>query len=408
MDIVSFDMYPPITAASWQTAFPHDLMRSLKRGQPHLVMEQSPSQVNWMEQNPHKRPGRMRLHSMQALAHGADGMMFFQWRQSQAGAEMFHSAVVSHEGNEHRRIFKQVAQVGAELRKLSPEVVGSRIQAQVAILMDWQNWWVVEYQPGPSNRLRYWEQISDYYHALHQLNVSVDIVPPDSDLSGYHLVIAPLLHMLRPDVAKNLTQFVEHGGTLLTTFFSGIVDQNDHVVLGGYPGELRKLLGIYVEEFDPLLPDMYNQIVVKEGYLQGTYPCTLWGELLHLEGAQALGVFADDYYANAPALTMNIFGKGRAYYVATQPDHQLLVKLIQQLCQEAHVTAVLEAPKEVEVTRRLRADGRVIYFLLNHSEQRQQVILPTGTFTSLLDDKSVTGVVKIAPVDVVVLLDEDH
>jgi beta-galactosidase len=403
LDIISFDMYPAHTAPAWQNALPHDLMRSLKGGQPHLVMEQSPSQVNWMEQNPHKRPGQMRLHTLQAIAHGADGMMFFQWRQSKAGAEKFHSAVVGHEGSEHARIFQQVAQVGAELKQLAPEVAGSRITAQVAILMDWHNWWAAEYQPGPSNRLHYLEQLASYYHPFHQINVAIDIVEPTSDLSTYRLVIAPLLYMLRPGVAKNLKQFVEQGGTLLTTFFSGIVDERDHIVLGGYPAELRKLLGIHVEEFDPWTPEMTNEIVIKDGPLAGTYPCTVWGELLHLEGAQAQGIFAHDYYANEPALTVNQYGQGHAYYMATQPDEMLLIKLAKELCREAGVEPVLPAPEGIEVTKRVQADGRATYFLLNHTQQTHRVLLPDGIFTSLLDERNITGEVGVPAMDVVVL-----
>jgi beta-galactosidase len=403
LDIISFDMYPARTTPAWRIALPHDLMRSLKNGQPHLVMEQSPSQVNWMEQNPHKRPGQMRLHALQAMARGADGMMFFQWRQSKAGAEKFHSAVVSHQGNEHPRIFQQVAQVGAELEKLAPEVVGSRITAQVAILMDWHNWWAVEYQPGPSNRLHYFEQLVSYYAPFHQLNVAIDIVEPTCNLSPYRLVIAPLLYMLRPGVAKNLEQFVEQGGTLLMTFFSGIVDEKDHVALGGYPAELRTLLGIHVEEFDPWTPEMTNKIVIKDGPLAGTYPCTLWGELLHLEGAQAHGVFAHDYYANNSALTVNQYGQGHAYYLATQPDDTLLTKLAKELCHEAGVESVLQAPKGIEVTKRVRADGRAIYFLLNHTQHAHHVLLPTGTFLSLLDGKHITEKLEITAMNVVVL-----
>jgi beta-galactosidase len=405
MDIISFDMYPPNREPIWEVAFPHDLMRSVKNGQPHLVMEQSPSQVNWREQNPHKRPGRMRLHVMQGVAHGSNGEMFFQWRQSQAGAEKFHGAVVTHEGNEHNRIFRQVAQTGADLKQLAPEVSNSYIHAQAAILIDWENWWDVEYLPGPSDRLRYWEQLNLYYRALHQLNIAVDVVQPDSDLSKYRLIIAPLLHVVRPGVANNLERFVERGGVLLATYYSGIVDQNDHVVLGGYPGELRKLLGVHVEEFDPWTSDMTNAVVIKAGPLQGTYPSTLCGELVHLEGAQALGVFACDYYANQPALTVNQFGQGRAYYIATQVDEALLTPLTQQLCEQAGVSPVLNTPEGVEATRRVRSDGRAIYFLLNHTEQVQSVSLPGGSYKSLLDDKQVEGQVEIAAVDVVVLLE---
>ncbi|MFL5629134.1 MAG: beta-galactosidase [Ktedonobacteraceae bacterium] len=406
LDIISFDNYPARTTPPWETALIQDLMRSLKKGQPHLVMEQTPSQLNWMKQNPHKRPGDIRLQSLQAVAHGADGVMYFQWRQSKAGAEKFHSAIVSHEGSERTRIFQQSARIGAELKQLSPEVVDSRISAQIAILMDWQNWWAVEYLPGPSDRLNYWEQLKLHYRPFHKLNVAIDFVEPTGDLSKYRVIVAPLLHMLRPGVARQLEQFVEQGGILLTTFFSGTVDQNDHVVLGGYPAELRKLLGIHVEEFDPWTHEMTNQVVIQEGPLRGAYPCTLWGELIHLEGGHALGTFASDYYAQAPALTVHPFAKGHVYYLATQASNELLDRLAQLLCQQAEVPALMQTSEGMEVTQRTRADGRNVYFLLNHTDQAAQVALPQGSFTSLLGGGKVKNSIDIAARDVVVLLDE--
>src|SRR5260370_7198048 len=381
-------------------------MRSLKRGQPHMVMEQTHSQLHWMPHNSQMRPGRIRLQSLQAVARGADGVMYFQWRQSKAGAEKFHSAVVPHEGSEHGRIYQQAARSGAELQQLSPDVVGSRITAQVAILIDWQNWWAVEYLPGPSDRLRYWEQIKAYYHALHRLNVAVDVVMPDSDLSHYHLVVAPLLYMLRPGVASNLEQFVEHGGILLATFFSGIVDQNDHVVLGGYPAELRRLLGIHIEEFDPWIEGMSNAVVIEEEPLPGTYACMLWGEVVHLEGAQALCVFASDYHANGPALTVHEFGQGKAYYLATQGNDDLLAGLMRQFCQDAAVSSVLGVHERLEVTQRRRVDGRNVYFFLNHGVTTEEVALPAGVFSSLLNGEEVEGQIEVAAHDAVVLLEK--
>jgi beta-galactosidase len=406
LDVISNDSYPPNTAPAWETALIDDLMRSLRGGQPYLLMEQSPSQVNWMVQNPQKRPGRMRMLSYQNVAHGADGILFFQWRQSKGGSEMYHSAVVTHEGNEHTRIFREVAQLGAELSQLSPEVVGARTPAQVALLVDWQNWWAVEYRPNPSDRLNYWEQIKTYYEPLHALNIAVDIVQPESDLSRYRLVIAPLLYMVRPGVAQNLEQFVQHGGILLTTFFSGIIDQNHHATLGGYPGALRKLLGVHVEEFDPWTETMSNQLIIEEGPLRGTYPCTLWGEVVHLEGAHALGVFAHDYYAQGPALTVHQFEQGQVYYLATQVSRDLLARLTHQLCRQAGVEPVLNAPKGVEVTRRVRADGRAVFFLLNHTHQTETVTLPVGSFTSLLNGHMVEGQIEVAANDVAVLLQQ--
>jgi beta-galactosidase len=404
LDVVAFDNYPALGTPPWEMALSHDLMRSLKKGEPHLVMEQTPSQLNWMPQNPHKRPGIIRLQSMQALAHGADGVMYFQWRQSPAGAEKFHSAIVSHAGGEHSRIFKQVARIGSELQKLTPAVAGSRISAQVAILMDWHNWWAVEYLPGPSDRLHYWEQLKFFYRSLHAINLAIDFVEPSGDLSAYRLIVAPLLYLLRPALAGKLERFVEQGGTLLTTFFSGIVDEHDHVVLGGYPAELRRLLGLHVEEFDPWTQDMTNAVVVADGSLRGSYPCTLWGEMLHLEGAQALATFASDYYAGGPALTVHSFGQGQAYYLATQVSADLMDRLMSLLCQQAGVAPLLEAPAGLEVTCRTRADGRALYFLLNHSAADVRVALPAGSFTALLSGAEVLAAVDVAAYDVVVLL----
>ena len=406
IDIISFDLYPKNTTPPWENAFQHDLMRSLKNGQPHLVMEQTPGQVNWMAQNPHKRPGRIRLQSMQAVAHGADGVMYFQWRQSQGGAEKFHSAIGPHEGSERGRIFRQAAQLGAELERIAPDVVGSRIRAEVAIVMDWQNWWAVEYLPGPSDRLRYLEQVKRWYHALHRLNVAIDIVSPQHDLSQYRVVVAPLLYMLKAGVAQNLERYVVGGGTLLTTFFSGIVDEHDRVTLGGYPGELRKLLGIYVEEFDPWTDEMSNEIIIADGPLQGNYACDLWGEVVHLEGAHVLGSFARDYYAHGPALTVHFSGDGRAYYIATQVNDDLSFKLAQMLCQQAGVGSLMEAVEGLEVTRRVRSDGRIVYFILNHNNLPERITLPPGSFTSLLDGAELAGEVEIAERDVLILLEK--
>jgi beta-galactosidase len=403
LDLIAFDNYPAQTTPSWETAFVHDLMRSLKAGQPHLVMEQAPGPVNWRPQNPQRRPGSLRLQSMQALAHGADGVLYFQWRQSRAGAEKFHSAIVSHEGSERGRTFREVEEIGAAFKQLAPFIAGTRITAPVALLMDWDNWWAVEYRPGPSDRLHYWNLLLDYYRPLHLLNIPVDVVNPSADLRNYRLVIAPLLYLLQPGLAEKLETFVEHGGTLLTTFFSGIVDEHDRVFTGGYPAPLRRLLGLHVEEFDPWIEAMSNALVVSEGPLQGTYECTLWGEVLHLEGAQALGTFAHDYYAGGPALTMHRFVDGRAYYLATHPEPALLHALLAHLCQEVAITPLLMAPAAVEVTRRTRSDGRSLYFVLNHKDQEIDLKLPPGTFTLLPGQEQVSAELHLAAHAVAVL-----
>jgi beta-galactosidase len=368
-------------------------------------MEQTPSQVNWMNQNTHKRPGDIRLQSLQAVAHGADGICYFQWRQSRGGAEKFHSAVVSHAGADNR-IFRQAAEIGENLDRLEC-VVGSRTKASVAFIVDSRNWWAVEYSPGPSDQVRYLEQVAFAYRAFHGLNIPVDFVLPTDDLSSYSVVVAPLLYLLRPGADKNLEQFVSNGGSLLVSFFSGIVDEHDRVTLGGYPGKLRKLLGIWVEEFDPFLPGMTNEVVITHGEMEGAYDASLWGEVVHAETSEAIAHFKYDYYGNKPAITVNHFGRGKAYYVATQVADDLMSKLAKSICKEAKVGPVMEVSTGIEVTERICLDGRKVLFLLNHTDDAVKVDLPRGSkFTDLLAGGRVRDQLSIGAKDVCILLDK--
>ena len=333
LDVISWDSYPQREDHPSSTALMHDLMRGLKGGQSWLLMEQTPSQVQWRPHNPLKRPGVLRLWSYQAVAHGSDAVMYFQWRQSRGAAEKYHGAIVSHAGHEHTRVFNEVAELGAELGRLGNGILGTRVPARVALVFSWPNWWNVEYRPGPSSALNYVEEVQRYYQALWERNIAVDVVSPDSDLTSYALVIAPLLNMVSAEQGAALTRYVEQGGTFLTTFFSGVVDENDRAWLGGYPGPLRRMLGIWVEEFDPLEPDMRNRVLVPGGSWlpSGSYDCDLWCDLVHLEGAQALATYEEDFYAGRPAITEHRYGQGRALYVATRPAQPLIAAVIERL-----------------------------------------------------------------------------
>ena len=254
---------------------------------------------------------------------------------------------------------------------------GTRLPARVALVFSWPNWWNVEYRPGPSSALDYVAEIQRYYRPLWDHNIAVDVVPPERDLSGYDLVIAPLLNMVSAEQGAALTRYVENGGTFLTTFFSGVVDENDRAWLGGYPGPLRRMLGLWVEEFDPLTPAMRNRVLVPEGaeLPAGSYECDLWCDLVHLEGARALATYGDDFYAGRPAITEHRFGQGRALYVATRPDPTLLAALVGRLLDDLNVQAPLTAPAGVEITRR-EGEDRSYIFALNHNQQPARITLP--------------------------------
>lgn len=403
MDLVTWDSYPEPTAGiPVQAAMAHDLMRGLKGGQPFVLMEQVTSQVNWRAQNPLKRPGVMRLWSYQTIAHGADGIMFFQWRQSRAGAEKFHGAMVTHTGDENSRVYREVEQLGSELKRLD-DIIDARVPAKAAILFDWENWWALELPSKPSADVRYVEQVKQYYEALFKRNIAVDFVHPTWDLAKYDLVLAPALYMVTDETAANLERYVSGGGRLLVSFFSGIVDENDRIRLGGYPAPLRKLLGLTVEEFDPMLPGQRNRMLV-EGVkgISGEYACDLWADIIRLEGASALASFREDFFAGSPAVTEHSYCKGKTYYVGTQAEAAFLDRFLHHIAEEAGIRPPLEAPQGVEAGLREK-DGRRFLFLLNHNAAASVVRLPEGRHRSLLSATDVQGMLELPPNGVAIL-----
>ncbi|QLG41459.1 beta-galactosidase [Paenibacillus sp. E222] len=396
MDIVSWDSYPGLATPVSFTAMAHDLMRGLKDGQPFMLMEQTPSQQNWQPYNSLKRPGVMRLWSYQSVAHGADTIMFFQLRRSVGACEKYHGAVIEHVGHEHTRVFREVAELGKELQLLGDKTLDAAVDAKVAIVFDWDNWWAIEKSSGPTVALNYVDQIHKYYAAFFRRNIQVDIVSVDTDISKYDIVLAPVLYMVKPGFAAKLEKFVEAGGTFLTTFFSGIVNESDIVTTGGYPGELRKLLGIWVEEIDALLPEQKNSIVLKEAYgdLQGEYGCGMLCDLLHSEGAEIIAEYGDDFYKGMPVVTRNTFGQGEAWYVASDPEDRFLDGLLGQLAAAKNIDSLLHTPEGVEVTARTK-DGQQYLFVMNHNATAQSYDLGETEARDLLTDRSLSGTIEI-------------
>lgn len=371
MDFVSWDNYPANEDPYARIAMSHDLTRGLKGGKPFALMEQTPSVTNWLSYNALKRPGVMRLWSYQAVAHGADTVMFFQMRRSIGACEKYHGAVIDHVGTEHTRVFREVEELGGELKRLGDATLGAREQAQAAILVDWDNWWALEYSAGPSCDLKYLDEVFLYYRALNEQNYAVDFIGADDALDSYKVVIAPLLYMTKPGTDERIRRFTEEGGTFITTFFSGIVNENDLVITGGYPGRLRDILGIWVEESDALPSDKSNRIA----YGDESHPARLLCDLIHPEGAQVLASYEADFYAGTPALTVNAFGKGKAYYVGTRSDGAFYRRFLKERMEEQGILPVLEAPEGVEAVLRCKKEGSIL-FVLNHTEEEKRFRIP--------------------------------
>lgn len=396
-DIVSDDHYPDPSDPEWmiESGMACDLMRSLKNGQPWLLMEQAASHVNWRQRNAPKRPGEMRLGSYQALARGANGILFFQWRASQGGAEKFHSGMVPHVGTDSR-VWREVKTLGNELRGLAA-LVSSRVRADVAILFDWENWWALELDSKPSADLKLLPRVLAFYGELYRRNIAVDFARPDADLSSYRLVIAPHLYLVNDRAAENLKHYVAHGGTLLMNFFSGIVDENDRVRLGGYPAPFREMLGLWVEEFAPIGEGQSNSIITDD---EENFTCDFWSEVIHTEGAEALARYLDDYVAEQPALTRHRFGNGVSYYLGTELQREGLAWLMERVCAEAKIYS-RAAPRGVEISSRSDQAHRWL-FALNFSDAETEIAVE-GTGVEMLQNTPVVGRLKLAARDVAIV-----
>lgn len=364
VDFVTDDSYPdpadPLHPA--QTAATRDMMRSLANGKTWLVMEQAPNAVNWRPHNAAKPAGMNRLYSMQAVARGSDGIMYFQWRQSKAGAEKFHSGIVPHAGPE-TRVFRETAALGNELAGMQ-HVIGTRNKARVAIVFDWESWWSIEQVAGHT-QLSYLGNLMTWYRPFFDANVLVDFVAPHGDLSGYDLVVAPMLYIMDAQTQQNLADYVAAGGNLAVSYQSGILDENLTVHLGGYFGKLREVLGIWVEGFAPLSKPVRSTKSLPEVHLSGevTGKGKIWTETIHTTTANSVAVYLDGPNEGGVAVTRNEFGKGEAWYVGTQPSKPLATTLVNRLLADAGIQSEFGViARGVEVVRR---DGLV--FLMNHN-----------------------------------------
>lgn len=390
---------------NWELAsdigFVHDINRCLKH-KPFLLMESTPSNVNWQQVNKLKRPGMNILASIQAVAHGSDSVQYFQWRKGRGAAEKFHGAVVDHEGSENTRVFREAAQLGEILEKCK-DIVGTCNQAKIAIIYDWENRWAIENMNGLSDRRNYEETCRLHYRALWQKNVTVDVIDMEQDLSGYSLVIAPMLYMLREGVAERLRQFVSQGNTLVTTYFTGYVNENDLCFLGGFPGDgLKEVMGIWAEEIDSLYEADSNVMQMKSGK---SYTIKDYCEIVHpLEGTKVLATYGEDFYANTPALTCNTYGKGKAYHICARTGMDMLSDFYQELLEQCEIPVHLSGSYEEGVNVQKReSDGEAYYFIMNFEGREAKVTLDEDIhLISVTDEKTISGSFTLKPYEVII------
>ena len=413
VDFVSWDSYPTWHESEDErhiaayTAMNQDWFRSMKGGQPFYLMESTPSLTNWQDISKLKKPGMNILSSIQAVAHGANSVQYFQWRKSRGSSEKFHGAIVDHVGHENTRVFKEVSELGEILGNLE-DLVETSVKPEVAIIFDTENRWAVNDSQGPRNiGVHYERTVQEHYQAFWEQGIPVDVIDMDRDLSQYKLVIAPMLYMVREGVGERIEAFVEAGGTFVSTYWSGIVNETDLTYLTGFPGPLRKTLGIWSEEIDGLYDHETNNIQLDDQNplgLTGEYEVRELCDLIHLEGAEALAYYGKDFYQGRPALTVNQFGKGQAYYMAARQKLDFNRDFYQALAKDLRLKRVIEQDLPAGVTAQVRSNETTDFiFVLNFNNEVTDVELDQADYTDALTNETVSRKISLKPFGVEIL-----
>lgn len=406
IDIISWDGYPswnndyetPADTAA-ELSFDHAVMRSLKKDKPFMLMESTPSLVNWHSVNKLKRPGILRASSIQTIGCGSDTVQYFQWRKGRGAAEQFHGAVVDHLGRDDTRVFKEVSEVGELLKKLAP-VTGSRVASKAAVLFDWSNRWAIKDMQGMAHDTKNYEkEVRKFYNIHLKKGINADIVFPLEDLSSYSLVVLPMYYAVSKEAGAWLKEYVKNGGTVVATYLTAYVNENTLAYLGGFPGAgLGEVFGLYAEELDTLYPTDSNAVLMKDGNKAIVKD---YCELIKLTGAEVLGTYESDFYAGMPAVTVHSYGNGKAYYIGTRMEEEDLIKFFTQIWSECGIKEK-ELPEGVEYLTRTAEDGSTFDFYVNYNAMPVTVQLSKDG-TNLLNGEAVSGKVEILPFNAVVV-----
>lgn len=380
LDVISWDAYPAWhndkisnMDLAMKVGFVNDLYYSLKQ-QPFILMESTPSKVNWHTFNKAKRPGMHLLSSMQMIAHGSDSVLYFQWRQSRGSFEKFHSAVVSHDNSPENRVFKEVAQVGETLEKIA-KVTGSIRKAEVAVLYDWENHWaLLDAQGFGQPTKKYPQTVQEHYRVFWERDIPVNVITKESDFSPYKLLIVPMLYMMDEETIQRLKTYVENGGWLVTTYISGIVDENDLVYFGGWPKNLQNIFGIAPQEFDTLYPSDRNYVLFNNN----KYEVKDYATIMKVHDATVLGEYLEDFYAGTPAITTYEYKNGRTFYIGARLEEKFHDDFYGQLIEQLSIQAPYQVSHDKGVSVQIRSDADNDYiFVMNFTEKEQKVVLPS-------------------------------
>lgn len=403
VDVISWDAYPAwhndqedtATLAS-RVAFLNDHFYNMKH-KPFLLMESTPSLVNWHNVNKAKRPGMHYLSSMQMLAHGSDSILYFQWRKSRGSSEKFHGAVVDHDRSSDNRVFKEVARLGKAMEDLSKNVVGYQRQAEVGILYDVESDWALKDTQGFGLKTKhYGETLQKHYQAFWERNIAVDVLSKEDTFDSYKILLVPMLYMMSEQTVKKLEQFVENGGTLVATYITGLVNESDLTYMGGWYKPLKALFGIEPTETDTFYPSDRNAVL----YNGKSYEVRDYATLLDVNEAETLGTYEADFYKNTSAVTKHTYYNGQTFYIGARMEDDFHRDFYGELIDSLGLTAPLDATHNRGVSIQAReAEGRQTIFIMNFTEESQPVLL-LETVKDVQSGETVSGALELAPYEV--------
>lgn len=370
LDFISWDNYPHVDGNLNDVSAMHDLMRSCKHKN-FWVMEQKNGYFNGSEYNLAIVPGLVRSWTYHDISRGANGVLFYRWRANRWGQEQNPNGLLRHDGTP-RRAYEEVLQTNRELKKLEEKgcfISNTQVEAKVAIIHSYDNIWSFE----AKKQYRYYDCIAlemEYYNSLTEMGITVDFISPEDDFSGYKLIIAPYLMCVSEKQASNFKHYAENGGRIIFGPRSGMKSINNAVVDIPWPGLLRNICGITVEEFEAFPPDSGN-FVIWNGR---KYPVKIWADIMSLNGSKSVAVYSEKFYKNTPAVTKNKIGKGVVYYCGIAGCKEFLYEFLSSLCTEIGLETA-ELPHNVFLSYRSNASVRFA-FLINLSLKEEEVNIP--------------------------------
>lgn len=409
IDVISWDAYPQWHSDTETTAelaskvaMINDLYRSLKQ-QPFLLLESTPSAVNWIDYNKAKRPNMHYLSAMQMLAHGSDSNMYFQFRKSRGSSEKFHGAIVDHDRSTENRVFKEVSRVGETMENLT-ELAGSPRKARVGLLYDWENNWAInDAQSFGEETLRYPHTVQEHHRAFWNMDIPTDVITIENNFDDYDLLVVPMLYLMSEETVSRLDTYVKNGGHLVMTYISGMVDEHDLVYPNTWPEKLSQTFGLNILETDTLYPSDRNAVT----YQGKEYEMKHYATVLDLLEAESLGEYEQDFYKGTPAITKNDYGSGKAYFIGARLEDDFQADFYKSLIENLKIEPILsiEGNPKVSVQGRQINEKRDLVFIMNFSEEEQKIHLKEEVI-DLEKEKSLVGELTLSPYEVKIVMSQ--